>query len=81
MSVILDINECTIDNGGCVCDPNTSNCISYCHNYPGSHNCSCNNGYKLDPQNERKCIGNFLIFWLILAFNFYKHQWMYWNDT
>ena len=28
VSVISDVYDCITDNGGCVCDPSISNCIS-----------------------------------------------------
>ena len=35
----LDINECTMNNGGCA---------QLCTNTPGSYQCNCNNGYTLN---------------------------------
>ena len=43
----VDINECTINNGGCV---------QLCTNTLGSYNCSCNSGYILDI-DELNCTG------------------------
>ena len=43
-----DINECSIDNGGC--DTN-----AICTNTVGSYNCSCKSGYS---GNGLNCTGN-----------------------
>ena len=36
--ILIDINECTINNGGCE---------HVCTNYVGNYTCSCNSGYAL----------------------------------
>ena len=38
--IFADVNECDTNNGGCEHN---------CHNYIGSYNCSCRDGYDLDP--------------------------------
>ena len=45
--VILDINECEIDNGGCE---------QQCSNVILSFTCDCNEGYILE-ENGRTCAG------------------------
>ena len=44
---LLDINECSISNGGC---------SHSCHNSAGSFTCSCPSGLELDP-GKRSCRG------------------------
>ena len=39
LQTILDINECSSNNGGCA---------QVCTNTPGSYTCGCNPGYELD---------------------------------
>ena len=46
--MILDINECAIDNGDCSQD---------CTNTLGSYFCSCSVGYSLDI-DAHNCSGN-----------------------
>lgn len=46
--VSLDIDECTIMNGGCE---------THCTNSEGSYECSCSEGYALMP-DLRTCAGN-----------------------
>lgn len=43
----LDIDECTIENGGCE---------TFCTNSEGSYECSCQSGYALMP-DLRSCTG------------------------
>lgn len=43
----LDIDECTIENGGCE---------TFCTNSEGSYECSCHSGYALMP-DLRSCTG------------------------
>lgn len=45
----LDIDECTIMNGGC---------DTHCTNSEGSYECSCSAGYALMP-DVRTCAGRF----------------------
>ena len=45
--LIIDINECSINNGGCV---------QSCTNIPGSYYCSCETGYSLNF-NGHGCTG------------------------
>ena len=40
--IIIDINECNTNNGGC---------NQTCTNTVGSYECSCNTGYSLDLDN------------------------------
>nr|CAD7439434.1 unnamed protein product [Timema bartmani] len=42
-----DINECRLQNGGCV---------HICHNYPGSYKCSCRPGFATDPFDPHNCV-------------------------
>ena len=42
----VDINECSVENGGCGHE---------CINRDGSFECRCRSGYRLT--NERECIG------------------------
>ena len=55
LEIILDINECTMNNGGCA---------QLCTNTPGSYQCNCNNGYTLNL-DRHNCSGmkhgNFII--------------------
>ena len=37
--IFVDVNECYASNGGCEHN---------CHNYIGSYNCTCRDGYDLD---------------------------------
>ena len=48
IKIIVDINECNVNNGGCE---------HTCTNTVGSYNCSCNTGYQL---NLGHCSGNLL---------------------
>ncbi|XP_040285946.1 uncharacterized protein LOC120999139 [Bufo bufo] len=43
--------NCTVDE----CLLNTTYCEHKCTSFPGGHNCSCNNGYKVNAQNSSKC--------------------------
>jgi len=45
--VVLDVNECATQNGGCE---------HHCENSVGSFTCSCDPGYVLS-NNERTCVG------------------------
>ena len=47
MSLLLDTNECILNNGGC---------SQICVNTIGSYNCSCNTGYESIGQD---CDGNY----------------------
>lgn len=49
----IDIDECSVNNGGCVCDPFTpaSNCTSFCNNVNGSFYCICDDAHELGPNN------------------------------
>ena len=40
---LIDINECTINNGGCE---------QICVNDVGTYNCYCNHGYNLNLDNH-----------------------------
>lgn len=50
----VDIDECTIENGGCE---------TFCTNSEGSYECSCHSGYALMP-DLRTCTGKKLCFLL-----------------
>ena len=43
----IDINECSVNNGGCQ---------QTCHNTAGSYYCQCSTGYTLDHNN---CTGDY----------------------
>ena len=45
--VLLDINECAVENGGCG---------QICNNLPGTYECKCEDGYLLDT-NSHSCSG------------------------
>lgn len=51
-----DIDECTIENGGCE---------TFCTNSEGSYECSCHSGYALMP-DLRTCTGKKLLFFIDL---------------
>ena len=44
----LDINECFHDNG---------DCEGICENTNGGYRCNCYNGYMIDPNNTKGCLG------------------------
>ena len=48
----IDINECSLSNGGCA---------QVCNNSIGSYVCSCNAGYNLENDNHT-CSGYFYLF-------------------
>ena len=66
-----DIDECAVDNGGCVCDQELSdtNCIAACNNAMGSFKCSCYDGYFLHS-DERTCLQGKKIYELGVQFHF-----------
>uniref|UniRef100_A0A8C4R8P3 EGF-like domain-containing protein n=1 Tax=Eptatretus burgeri TaxID=7764 RepID=A0A8C4R8P3_EPTBU len=43
-----DVNECSVNNGGC---------SQLCHNNAGSFDCSCHTGYQKDTTNQNACLG------------------------
>lgn len=47
-AILIDINECNSNNGGC---------NQHCHNTLGSYYCSCDSGYSLS--GGRTCVGMF----------------------
>ena len=47
--IVIDVNECLTDNGGCT---------HQCNNTVGSYYCSCWNGYELSSDNHT-CIGKY----------------------
>ncbi len=53
---LLDIDECTINKGGCREDKNAK-----CSNYPGGFYCACDAGYILKDNSLTECIGKPLI--------------------
>ena len=55
----IDINECSLSNGGCA---------QVCNNTIGSYVCSCNAGYNLENDNHT-CSGYFYLFllWIIVT--------------
>ena len=55
--MILDIDECELDNSVCGCDPALSDsCTISCENLFGSFKCVCHEGYFLDPESQT-CMG------------------------
>ena len=48
---LLDINECLP----------TNDCMQKCDNSVGSYNCSCDEYFKTDPTDWRKCVGKWFI--------------------
>ena len=56
LSTPIDINECSIGNGGCQ---------QTCINTPGSYHCGCRSGYKLTSDNTT-CEGNILCIDLLI---------------
>lgn len=61
LMTLSDIDECLVNNGGCICHSLFVNCVPYCNNFDGAYNCSCNDGYKLAKDN-RTCIGQLLTY-------------------
>eukprot|EP00730_Choanoeca_flexa_P004660 TRINITY_DN11764_c0_g1_i4.p1 TRINITY_DN11764_c0_g1~~TRINITY_DN11764_c0_g1_i4.p1 ORF type:complete len:2164 (+),score=402.21 TRINITY_DN11764_c0_g1_i4:76-6567(+) len=49
MTACADIDECAIDNGGCLAN-------SECINQPGSYKCQCETGYELNATNPLQCL-------------------------
>ena len=47
LSCYIDVNECTMNNGGCA---------QSCTNSPGSYYCNCSDGYSLNL-DEHSCSG------------------------
>lgn len=47
-----DINECTVDNGGCT---------EVCENTDGSFFCACDGDEKALSSDGKSCVGEFLI--------------------
>ena len=47
-----DVDECSMNNGGCEHE---------CYNTQGSHTCECHPGYRLHP-NKHDCVGPFNFF-------------------
>ena len=41
--LLLDIDECAAENGGC---------DQHCHNTVGSYFCTCDSGWRLDPDRH-----------------------------
>ena len=50
---LLDIDECATANG---------NCDQDCHNTNGSYYCTCDSGWRLDPDGHA-CNGEFYTSW------------------
>ena len=61
--LVADINECSVNNGGCQHD---------CHNMDGTFTCACATGYKLHP-NRKDCVGRRLLF-LNIHLAFHRHD-------
>ena len=49
-TLLIDINECDDDNGGC---------SQICSNTDGSFDCECYNGYDFTENSTTLCIGTF----------------------
>ena len=49
--IVVDVDECLTDNGGCT---------QTCNNIDGSYQCSCQDGYQLDS-DDHTCIGMYCI--------------------
>ena len=47
----VDINECAVGNGGC---------DQHCQNTNGSYHCTCDGGWRLDPDSHT-CNGDYII--------------------
>ena len=62
LSTPIDINECSIGNGGCQ---------QTCVNTPGSYHCGCRSGYKLTNDNTT-CEGSILCIDLLIISTRYK---------
>jgi len=48
-ALFLDVDECSMNNGGCGHE---------CENSEGSYSCQCHPGYRLHP-NQHDCVGPF----------------------
>ena len=46
----LDIDECSLNNGGCA---------QTCLNTRGSFTCKCNKGYQVDQRDKKRCSGKY----------------------
>ena len=61
-NIIVDIDECSVSNGGCG---------HTCNNNQGSYSCTCNTGYYLNSTNGETCHGRKivanLLYWLQLT--------------
>jgi hypothetical protein len=52
--IVLDVNECQVDNGGC---------SQSCENEPGTFSCECSPGFQLNA-DQRTCTGGWQIVYL-----------------
>lgn len=59
--LLLDVDECDTDNGGC---------SNGCLNTFGDYECTCPHGYRIDSVNGTTCLGVFSYFF----FNFVSHS-------
>ena len=50
--MLVDIDECRSNNGGCRVDKN-----AFCVNFPGSYYCGCNKGFILKDDELLECVG------------------------
>jgi len=49
---VVDVDEC---------EQRVDGCAHVCHNSPGSFNCSCFDGYDLDPADNKTCVDSKLL--------------------
>lgn len=48
LHLIIDVDECLVNNGGCRCDEKLNGCSATCSNVAGSFTCVCEEGYYLE---------------------------------
>ena len=57
ISFRLDVDECSP----------VSDCMHVCENTMGGYNCKCNEDFKVDPDNSKKCIREYRLVLFISA--------------